>query len=197
MSKKKIILSIFLLLFLIGVGIVLPYYFKPQKETNKPTKDTTPHTEQAEVSEAQTELTFTGFEDLEFFFSNVQVDRLKEEFSLYFDQAEVAPVGNIAFLADQTRYLSKDITCLLFQTDDQTMIPVYYSTSKGAFFFGKEKLSLQADAQTYELQTDNTLPSVTTEEIESMQEGGYDNTSKPADKPESDKNTAEDKEVTP
>lgn len=197
MSKKKIILSILLLLFLIGVGIVLPYYLKQQREAKKPSADTPPHTEQAELPEDQMELSFSGFEDLEFFFSKGQIELLKEQFPLYFEQTGLTAIESITFLTDKSSYPSEDITSLLFQTDSQTMIPVYYSTSKGAFFFGKEKLSLQADTQTYELQTDNTLPSVTTEEIETMQEGGYDNTSKPADKPESEENTAEDKEVTP
>lgn len=184
MSKKKNILSVFLLLFLIGIGIVVPYYLKQQKENRKSVEDITSDTEPPDTLKKKAALIFNAFEELDFFFSKGQIDRLKEEFPLYFEQSDLASIENITFLADKSSYPSEDITCLIFQLDNTATVPVYYSASKGAYFFGKEKLFIQADTKTYEQKTDDTLPSFSTNEIESMQEAGYDNTKKPTDKTE-------------
>ena len=81
------------------------------------------------------------------------------------------------FLPDETGYPDKDTTLLQFSLSNGTLLPVTYSASSGAFFFGEEKLQIAKDSRTYPRQTDDTLSSVTTEEIEARQEGGYADTS--------------------
>ena len=47
----------------------------------------------------------------------------------------------------------------------------------GRFFFGEERTPDSGKEIIYERPTDDKLPSITTEEIEQLQEGGYDDTS--------------------
>ena len=54
---------------------------------------------------------------------------------------------------------------------------VYYTSSTGRFFFGEERTPDSGKEIIYERPTDDKLPSITTEEVEQLQEGGYDDTS--------------------
>ncbi len=60
-----------------------------------------------------------------------------------------------------------------------------YSSPTSAFLFGKEKLQAGEDTKTYERQTDETLPDVSTEDVEKRQEGGFADTkdTKPEETP--------------
>lgn len=78
---------------------------------------------------------------------------------------------------------------LTFAFSDNTTLPVTCSTSTGAFLFGEEKLQVSENIITYERETDDKLPAVTTEEIESMQEGGFADTPNDIEATESEKKT--------
>lgn len=70
MNRKKVILSILMMVFLIAVGFVLPHLFKEKRgekpASSAPTKEETTDTEQ---SSSKTALTFLDFSALQNFFS--------------------------------------------------------------------------------------------------------------------------------
>ena len=72
MNRKKVILSILMMVFLIAVGFVLPHLFKEKRgekpASSAPTKEETTDTEQ---SSSKTALTFLDFSALQNFFSKV------------------------------------------------------------------------------------------------------------------------------
>lgn len=77
------------------------------------------------------------------------------------------------------------------------------NTPSGRFFFGEERTPDSGKEVIYERPTDDQLPSITTEEVEQLQEGGYDDTSMNVEKtapvtevPETP-STEEPKEVQP
>ena len=84
---------------------------------------------------------------------------------------------SIRFLADDTTYPNASDINFLFQLPDKSVLPVYYTSSTGRFFFGEERTPDSGKEIIYERPTDDKLPSITTEEIEQLQEGGYDDTS--------------------
>ena len=84
---------------------------------------------------------------------------------------------SIRFLADDTTYPNASDINFLFQLLDKSVLPVYYTSSTGRFFFGEERTPDSGKEIIYERPTDDKLPSITTEEIEQLQEGGYDDTS--------------------
>lgn len=177
MSRKKVILSIFLMIALVLVGIVLPTIWKMEKhdseketesnQTSIPEKETTV----PEKTVVQPE--YIHFDALKEFFSENQIEDLKEQFPSYFDEIGQNGVSSVEFLPDETSYPEKDTTLLQFSLPDGNKLPVTYSTSSGAFFFGEEKLQVSTAQRTYMRQTDDSLPPVTTEEIEARQEGGF------------------------
>lgn len=180
MSRKKVILSIFLMIALVLVGIVLPTIWKMEKhdseketesnQTSIPEKETTV----PEKTVVQPE--YIHFDALKEFFSENQIEDLKKQFPSYFDEIGQNGVSSIEFLPDETSYPEKDATLLQFSLPDGNKLPVTYSTSSGAFFFGEEKLQVSTAQRTYMRQTDDSLPPVTTEEIEARQEGGFADT---------------------
>lgn len=180
MSRKKVIFSIFLMIALILIGIVLPTIWKIEKQDSKKHTESihTPETEKetAIPTEPLSDLEYTGFDALKEFFSESQIADLKEQFPSYFEKTGQTNISSLKFLPDETTYPDKDSTLLLFTLSDDTLLPVTYSASSGAFFFGEDKVQVATDSRTYNRQTDDTLGSLTTEEIEARQEGGYADT---------------------
>lgn len=176
MSRKKVILSIFLMIALVLVGIVLPTIWKMEK--HDPEKE--PESNQTSIPEKETTVPekavvqpeYIHFDALKEFFSENQIEDLKEQFPSYFDEIGNG-VSSVEFLPDETSYPEKDATLLQFSLPDGNKLLVTYSTSSGAFFFGEEKLQVSTAQRTYMRQTDDSLPPVTTEEIEARQEGGF------------------------
>lgn len=204
MSRKKVILSIVLMIALVPLGIVLPAIWKMEKQDlEKSAESTYTATKEKEPSTAPSEpvsdLEYISFDTLKEFFSGSQIADLKGQFPSYFEKTGQTDISSLEFLPDETSYPDKDSTLLLFALSEGTLLPVTYSTSSGAFFFGEEKLQVAADSRTYPRQTDDTLESLTTEEIETRQEGGFaDTTDDVIDEPETDLGHPSDtKEVQP
>lgn len=84
MNRKKVILSILMMVFLIAVGFVLPHLFKEKRgekpASSAPTKEETTDTEQ---SSSKTALTFLDFSALQNFFSKGQIETLCQELQTY------------------------------------------------------------------------------------------------------------------
>ena len=188
MNKKKAILAIFMMAFLIIIGFILPSIWKSQKGNKKSETENTQHddsehaeTEQAENNES---ITFQDFESLEDFFSKEQVKLFQEELTSYLTNVKQISLTSIRFLADATTYPNASDINFSFQLPDKSVLPVYYTSSTGRFFFGEERTPDSGKEIIYERLTDDKLPSITTEEIEQLQEGGYDDTSgNPEDAP--------------
>ena len=181
MSRKQVILSIFLMIGLILIGMVLPTLRKMEKQ-NPDTSNESSHTSSPEEKTPVSEQTipvleYIGFDELEDFFSDSQIEDLKEQFPSYLEQTWQTTVSSVEFLPEETSYPDKDTTVFQFSLSDDSLLPVTYSTSTGAFFFGEEKLQVSNNSRIYSRQTDDNLDAVTTEEIESRQEGGYADTS--------------------
>lgn len=184
MSKIKVIFSIILLLCLIGIGIVLPYLWRQngKKQADTDTKEPTVSQVDEEKKMEAADLVFSGFEKLKDFFAVSQIEDLKTQFLSYFKEvgafkeAGANGITKVTFLPEKTTYPDVDTTLLSFALSDDTTLPVFYSASLGTFLFGEDKLQISDEIKTYERQTDDTLPSVTTEEIEARQEGGYADT---------------------
>ena len=180
-NRKKAILAIFMMAFLIIIGFVFPSIWKSQKGNKKSETENTQHdnnenaeTEQAENNES---ISFQDFEALEDFFSKEQVKLFQEELTSYLKNVKQMSLTSIRFLADDTTYPNASDINFLFQLPDKSVLPVYYTSSTGRFFFGEERTPDSGKEIIYERPTDDKLPSITTEEIEQLQEGGYDDTS--------------------
>ena len=175
MSRKKLILSILLMIGMIVAGIVLPALWKAEKQKNhtadpkQPAKEI--QTEGADTVSLPT-LKYVAFEELQFF-ADTQINE-----------------------PEQTTYPEGNDIMPTFALSDNTTLPVTCSTSTGAFLFGEEKLQISENTITYERETDDKLPAVTTEEIESMQEGGFADTPNDIEATEPEKKT-NTKEVQP
>lgn len=199
MSRKKLILSILLMISMIVAGIVLPVLWKAEKQKkhtadpNQPAKEI--QTERADTSSLPT-LKYVAFEELQAFFSDTQINELKEQFPLYLKETGKTDITSVTFLPEQTTYPEGNDIMLTFAFSDNTTLPVTCSTSTGAFLFGEEKLQVSENIITYERKTDQKLPAVTTEEIESMQEGGFADTPNDIEATEPEKKTNA-KEVQP
>lgn len=114
---------------------------------------------------------------MEYFFSKEQVKLFQEELTSYLKNVKQISITSIRFLADDTTYPNASDINFLFQLPDKSVLPVYYTSSTGRFFFGEERTPDSGKEIIYERPTDDKLPSITTEEIEQLQEGGYDDTS--------------------
>lgn len=178
MSRKKLILSILLMIGMIVAGIVLPALWKAEKQKNH-TADPKQHAKEIQTEGADTvslpTLKYVAFEELQFF-ADTQINELKQQFSLYLKETGKTDITSVTFLPEQTTYPEGNDIMLTFALSDNTTLPVTCSTSTGAFLFGEEKLQISENTITYERETDQKLPAVTTEEIESLQEGGFADT---------------------
>lgn len=175
MNRKKAILAIFMMAFLIIIGFVFPSIWKSQKGNKKSETENTQHdnnenteTEQAENNES---ISFQDFEALEYFFSKEQVKLFQEELTSYLKNVKQMSLTSIRFLADDTTYPNASDINFLFQLPDKSVLPVYYTSPTGRFFFGEERTPDSGKEIIYERPTDDKLPSITTEEIEQLQEG--------------------------
>lgn len=108
MNRKKAILAIFMMAFLIIIGFVFPSIWKSQKGNKKSETENTQHddsenaeTEQAENNES---IIFQDFEALEDFFSKEQVKLFQEELTSYLKNEKQMSLTSIRFLADDTTY---------------------------------------------------------------------------------------------
>lgn len=195
MSRKKLFLSIFLTAFLVSAGIVLPSMTRTERqdkqisERQKATPKAETSTEMGTASKTPDfiELQYLDFEYLENFFSHVQTEDLKDQLASYLQETGRTDISSITFLADKTTYPTGGETLLSFALSDGSTLPVTCQTATGTFTFGEEKRQLYPEhslaPRVYTRQTDDSLPAVTTEEIESMQEGGYADTKSDADEP--------------
>lgn len=196
MSRKKIILSIFLMAALVLVGIVLPAIHRNkvtgqmEKKTNIPTAGNRAKKSSRKEISSLSGIQYLGFEDLETFLPFVQIEDLKTQLASYLQEAGYTDLSSVTFLVDETSYPSNGETLFQFSLSDGSKLPVTCLTVDGTFTFGEEErqISSSENAYTriYTRQTDNSLPAVTTEDIESMQEGGY------ADTESTDGNTTSD-----
>ena len=198
MSRKKLILSILLMIGMIVAGIVLPALWKAEKkknhtaDLNQPAKEI--QTEGEDTASLPT-LKYVAFEELQFF-ADTQINELKQQLSLYLKETGKTDITSVTFLPEQTTYPEGNDIMLTFALSDNTTLPVTCSTSTGAFLFGEEKLQVSENIITYERKTDQKLPAVTTEEIESLQEGGFADTPNDIEATETEKRTNA-KEVQP
>lgn len=197
MSRVKLILSIFLMLLLLLLGIVLPSYYRKHKEIPAPKDERIPVLNDSVPPEEPIALDFLDFDGLETFFSSTQIESLKTQFSSYFQQEGLNRITSVSFLKDKTDYSGTSTVQLQFALSDHTILPVSYDTSTGVFFFGEDQVQVPFESKTYPKQTDDSLPDVTTEDIENRQEGGYpDVTAAPSSEedtltPPADKQTKE------
>ena len=199
MSRKKFILSIFLMAALVSVGIILPAMHRNQTEGQPARKKSLPAagktTKPAPIKEESSlsGLQYLGFENLETFLPLIQIEDLKTQLASYLQETGYINIASVTFLADETTYPSNGETLFQFSLSDGSKLPVTCLTADGTFTFGEENQQTSSSdtayTRIYTRQTDDTLPAVTTEEIEAMQEGGY------ADTENTDGNTASDSTV--
>ena len=199
MSRKKFILSIFLMAALVSAGIILPAMHQDQTTEQPARKKSLPATgkttKPTPIKEASSlaGLQYLGFEDLETFLPLIQIEDLKTQLASYLQETGYINIASVTFLADETTYPSNGETLFQFSLSDGSKLPVTCLTADGTFTFGEENQQTSSSdtayTRIYTRQTDDTLPAVTTEEIEAMQEGGY------ADTENTDGNTASDSTV--
>ena len=90
----------------------------------------------------------------------------------------------------KTSYPTETTVCLMFSLSDQDTLPVTYHTPTGVFLFGEDGVQVSADTTVYEKQTDDSLPSLTSQDIEHLQEGGYPDTSDSPEAPDTESGSA-------
>ena len=199
MSRKKFILSIFLMAALVSAGIILPAMHQDQTTEQPARKKSLPAigktTKPASIKKESSlsGLQYLGFEDLETFLPLIQIEDLKTQLASYLQETGYINIASVTFLADETTYPSNGETLFQFSLSDGSKLPVTCLTADGTFTFGEENQQTSSSdtayTRIYTRQTDDTLPAVTTEEIEAMQEGGY------ADTENNDGNIASDSTV--
>ncbi len=196
MNRKKVILSIFLMLFLAVITLVLPSIWKnrnaekPSTEKMEPPKET--------PSDSSLKRKFIDFAALKAFFSDSQIASLKEQFPAYLAETGIEDLTHITFLPDKTSYPTETSVCLLFNLSDDRTLPVTYHTPTGVFLFGEEGTQIATESSNYEKPTDDSLPVLTPEDIHSLQEGGYPDTTDNPVKPDSaSESSASEKENSP
>ena len=174
MSRIKLILSILLMLFLLLVAIFLPSRLRERNETpDTKSQEETTSQEESNQPEKLTEMDFLSFEELSQFFSSAQTVSLKEQFPVYLTRTGQTDITSAEYLPDETGYPDTTTVELHFLLSDDSTLPVFYDTMTGAFSFGEERTVLGTSGQTYEKTVDDTLPSISSSEVEQRQEGGY------------------------
>ena len=177
MSKLKLILSV-LLMALVLAGTLLParLHFKNQENVtvNKKTEKTT--NSKNKSSSTNITLKYYNFDSLEDFFSDSQIDDLKNQFTLYLGENNMTEICSVTFIPEKTSYPYKTTIKLFFVLSDDSNLPVFYDTSTGVFFFSEEKISFPSETQSYTKEADETLSSITSKQIEKRTESGYNDT---------------------
>lgn len=190
MSRKKLFLSIILMATLVSVGIVLPSITRTEQNGTQKTEKNTDTLKIKTPTAAQDpsvndtavlpDLQYLGFEYLDTFFSSAQTADLKEQLAAYLQETGYPDISSVTFLADKTTYPTSGETLLSFELSDGSTLPVTCLTATGTFLIGEERLQFYPEhslsPRVYPRETDDSLPVVTTEEIESRQEGGYADT---------------------
>jgi hypothetical protein len=186
MSRKKLILSIFLMAALVSVGMILPAIHRnqtaeqPSRKKQIPATGKTTKPSPIKENSSLSGLQYLGFEDLETFLALIQIEDLKTQMVSYLQDTGYRNITSVTFLVDETSYPSNGETLFQFSLSDGSKLPVTCLTVDGTFTFGENNqqidLSDMSDMRIYARQTDNSLPAVTTEEIKAMQEGGYADT---------------------
>lgn len=151
-----------------------------EKKTNIPTTGNRAKKSSREEISSLSGIQYLGFEDLETFLPFVQIEDLKTQLASYLQEAGYTDISSVIFLVDETSYPSNGQTLFQFALSNGSKLPVTCLTADGTFTFGEKKQQIDSsgtsDTRIYARQTDNSLPTVTTEEIETMQEGGYADT---------------------
>ena len=83
MNRTKVILSIFLMLFLLLAGLVLPSFWKSQKKEASGNKGREPAKETTETNSDTPMPEYLDFDALKAFFSDSQIASLKGQFPVY------------------------------------------------------------------------------------------------------------------
>lgn len=175
MSRLRVILAILLLIILVVIGIVLPSLWKSSKNTSEKQADlASSNREDSTPTEERSDLEYTGFEKLSSFFPDSVTADLKALFPVYLQNSGRADIKSVTFLPDETTYPDNNTTRLFFQLSDGTRLPVQYISDLGVLLFGDEEAEFPTEQRSYEKQTDDSLPTVTTDQVETRQEGGYD-----------------------
>lgn len=183
MSRKKLIFSVLLMAALVSVGIVLPSMHRSQTTRQLTKRKPTSSVEKPAIPSPINEVSslsgihYLGFEDLETFLALIQIEDLKTQMVSYLQDTGYKNITSVTFLVDETSYPSNGQTLFQFALSDGSKLPVTCLTADGTFTFGEKNQQIgssgTSDTRIYARQTDNSLPTVTTEEIETMQEGGY------------------------
>lgn len=186
MSRKKLILSIFLMAALVSVGMILPAMHRnqtaeqPSRKKQIPATGKTTKPSPIKENSSLSGLQYLEFEDLETFLALIQIEDLKTQMVSYLQDTGYRNITSVTFLVDETSYPSNGETLFQFSLSDGSKLPVTCLTVDGTFTFGENNQQIgssgMSDTRIYARQTDNFLPAVTTEEIEAMQEGGYADT---------------------
>lgn len=175
MSKLRVILAILLLIILVVIGIVLPSLWRSSKNTSEKQTDlASSNRDDLTPNEERSDLEYTGFEKLSSFFPDSVTADLKSLFPVYLKNSGRAKIKSVTFLPDETTYPDNNTTRLFFQLSDSTRLPVQYIGDLGVLLFGDEEAEFSTEQRSYEKRTDDTLPTVTTDQVETMQESGYD-----------------------
>ena len=172
MNRTKVILSIFLMLFLLLAGLVLPSFWKSQKKEASGNKGREPAKETTETNSDTPMPEYLDFDALKAFFSDSQIASLKGQFPVYLKEYVKKEQTSITFLPEKTSYPTETTVCLMFSLSDQDTLPVTYHTPTGVFLFG------------------DSLPSLTSQDIEHLQEGGYPDTSDSPEAPDTESGSA-------
>ena len=178
MSRLRVILAILLLIILVVIGIVLPSLWKSTKNTSEKQTDlASSDREDSTPPEEMSDLEYTGFEKLSPFFPDSITADLKALFPVYLQNSGRIEIKSVTFLPDETTYPDNNTTRLFFLLSDSTRLPVQYIGDLGVLLFGDEEAEFPTEQRSYEKQTDDSLPTVTTDQVENRQEGGYDDIS--------------------
>ena len=114
MNRTKVILSIFLMLFLLLAGLVLPSFWKSQKKEASGNKGREPAKETTETNSDTPMPEYLDFDALKAFFSDSQIASLKGQFPVYLKEYVKKEQTSITFLPEKTSYPTETTVCLMF-----------------------------------------------------------------------------------
>ena len=123
MNRTKVILSIFLMLFLLLAGLVLPSFWKSQKKEASGNKGREPAKETTETNSDTHMPEYLDFDALKAFFSDSQIASLKGQFPVYLKEYVKKEQTSITFLPEKTSYPTETTVCLMFSLSDQDTLP--------------------------------------------------------------------------